>query len=112
MNIFSLGGTQFVRKSSRLPPVLVAQAPRSGPAAAWEFTVDVVIETGVRAVLLAGELVGSDGDYFKAFWQLALNAEDCRRLTLREIVSAARVEPVEVGRVVAWLESAAVSRQD
>ena len=53
------------RTPSRLPPVL--HAPELGPAEAWRRTVDTALGHGVQAVLLAGDVVDRDDDFFEAY---------------------------------------------
>ena len=64
------------RTPSRLPPDLPAR--ELGPAAAWRRTVDAAIEHEVAAVLLAGDVVDRDDDFFEAYRALE---EGVRRLT-------------------------------
>ena len=53
------------RTPSRLPPEL--HAGELGPAEAWRRTVDHALEGGVKAVLLAGDVVDRDDDFFEAY---------------------------------------------
>ena len=71
MKILAVGDIHLGRTPSRLPPELAAQARRFGPAVAWERTVEAAVEAGVRAVLLAGDVVDRDDDFFEAYGQLA-----------------------------------------
>ena len=56
------------RTPSRLPPDLSAR--ELGPAEAWGRTVATAIDEGVAAVLLAGDLVDRDDDFFEAYREL------------------------------------------
>ena len=56
------------RIPSRLPPELPAR--ELGPAAAWRRTVDAALEAEVAAVLLAGDVVDRDDDFFEAYREL------------------------------------------
>ncbi len=71
MKILAVGDIHLGRTPSRLPPELASQARRFGPAVAWERTVEAAVEAGVRAVLLAGDVVDRDDDFFEAYGQLA-----------------------------------------
>lgn len=71
MKILAVGDIHLGRTPSRLPPELAAQARRFGPAVAWERTVEAAVDAGVRAVLLAGDVVDRDDDFFEAYGQLA-----------------------------------------
>ena len=53
------------RTPSRLPAALRAQ--ELGPAEAWSRTVAAALDQGVRAVLLAGDVVDRDDDFFEAY---------------------------------------------
>ena len=64
------------RTPSRLPPDL--SASELGPAAAWRRAVDTAIDRGVQAVLLAGDLVDREDDFFEAYRALEAGV---RRLT-------------------------------
>ena len=64
------------RAPSRLPPDLSARD--LGPATAWRRTVDTAVEQEVAAVLLAGDVVDRDDDFFEAYRALE---EGVRRLT-------------------------------
>ena len=71
MKILAVGDIHLGRTPSRLPPELAAQSRRFGPAVAWERTVEAAVEAGVRAVLLAGDVVDRDDDFFEAYGELA-----------------------------------------
>ena len=71
MKILAVGDIHLGRTPSRLPDELAAQARRYGPAAAWERTVEAAVEAKVRAVLLAGDVVDRDDDFFEAYGHLA-----------------------------------------
>ena len=53
------------RTPSRLPPEL--RASELGPAEAWRRTVDAALNLDVKAVLLAGDVVDRDDDFFEAY---------------------------------------------
>ena len=53
------------RTPSRLPAELRAQ--ELGPAEAWHRTVATALDEGVQAVLLAGDVVDRDDDFFEAY---------------------------------------------
>ena len=53
------------RTPSRLPPELHAR--ELGPAEAWRRTVTAALDHGVKAVLLAGDVVDRDDDFFEAY---------------------------------------------
>ena len=71
MKILAVGDIHLGRTPSRLPPELAAQARRFGPAVAWERAVEAAVDARVRAVLLAGDVVDRDDDFFEAYGHLA-----------------------------------------
>ena len=76
MKILAVGDMHLGRTPSRLAADLLAR--ELGPAAAWRRTVDAAIEHEVAAVLLAGDVVDRDDDFFEAYRALE---EGVRRLT-------------------------------
>ena len=71
MKFLAVGDIHLGRTPSRLPPELAVEPRRFGPAVAWARTVDVAVQTGVCAVLLAGDVVDRDDDFFEAYGHLA-----------------------------------------
>ena len=68
MKILAVGDIHLGRTPSRLPSDL---SPRElGPAEAWRRTVEVALEAEVAAVLLAGDVVDRDEDFFEAYREL------------------------------------------
>ena len=70
MKILAVGDMHLGRTPSRLPQELSGQARELGPAGAWQRTVDVAIAHRVRAVLLVGDVVERENDFFEAYRQL------------------------------------------
>ncbi len=65
MKILAVGDMHLGRTPSRLSREL--RAGELGPVAAWRRTVDLALERGVKAVLLAGDVVDRDDDFFEAY---------------------------------------------
>ena len=65
VKVLAVGDMHLGRTPSRLPPEL--HAPDLGPAAAWRRTVAAAVDQGVKAVLLAGDVVDRDDDFFEAY---------------------------------------------
>ena len=78
MKILAVGDIHLGRTPSRLPDELADRARDLGPAGAWKRTVDVAIGSGVKAVLLAGDVVERENDFFEAYRELE---QGVRRLT-------------------------------
>ena len=68
MRLLAVGDIHLGRTPSRLPPEL--RASELGPAEAWRRTVDHALEHRVKAVLLAGDVVDRDDDFFEAYGAL------------------------------------------
>ena len=65
MKILAVGDMHLGRTPSRLPPELHAQD--LGPVEAWRRAVAHALDHDVRAVLLAGDVVDRDDDFFEAY---------------------------------------------
>ena len=65
LKILAVGDIHLGRTPSRLPPDL--QASELGPSEAWRRTVAAAVDQGVTAVLLAGDVVDRDDDFFEAY---------------------------------------------
>ena len=68
MKVLAVGDIHLGRTPSRLPSDLSAR--ELGPAEAWRRTVEVALEAEVAAVLLAGDVVDRDEDFFEAYREL------------------------------------------
>ena len=78
MKLLAVGDIHLGRTPSRLPMELTNRAHELGPAEAWRRAVDAAIAAGVKAVLLAGDVVENDADFFEAYRELS---QGVRRLT-------------------------------
>ena len=58
------------RQPSRLPEALPMQPSDLGPAAAWWRLVEAAVDEGVDAVLIAGDVVDREDDFFEAYADL------------------------------------------
>jgi len=63
------------RRPSRLPDALADHADDLDPAAAWRRLVQAALDRGVDALLLAGDVVDQDDDFFEAFADLRQGVE-------------------------------------
>lgn len=71
--LLCIGDIHLGRRPSRIPGNLSDYGVRAGdltPAAAWRRAVEVAIEQRVNAVVLAGDVVESDNQYFEAYGPL------------------------------------------
>ena len=65
MKVLAVGDIHLGRTPSRLPSDIPAR--ELGPAEAWRRAVNAALESGVTAVLLAGDVVDRDEDFFEAY---------------------------------------------
>jgi len=65
VKILAVGDMHLGRTPSRLPPEL--SASDLGPVEAWRRAVAHALDCGVRAVVLAGDVVDRDDDFFEAY---------------------------------------------
>ena len=75
MKILAIGDMHLGRTPSRLPPELASRAKHFGPAEAWRRAVDKALECQARAVLLAGDVVEREDDFFEAYRELSGGVE-------------------------------------
>ena len=77
MKLLGIGDIHLGRQPSRLAPELVEEVPARdpGPAAAWRLAVDFALEAEVDAVLLAGDVVEQEDDFYEAFRDLRSGVE-------------------------------------
>ena len=70
MKIIAIGDMHLGRLPSRLAPDLPDNARDYGPSGAWERAVQTALDAGVTAVLLAGDVVEREDDFFEAYREL------------------------------------------
>ncbi|WP_018875784.1 metallophosphoesterase [Thioalkalivibrio sp. ALE31] len=80
MKLLCVGDIHLGRQPSRIPPAVddAVGIAALGPAAAWRRSVDYALEQPVDAVLLAGDVVEQEDDFFEAYRDLR---EGVQRLT-------------------------------
>lgn len=72
MKLLCVGDVHLGRQPARLPAELADEirASELGPAAAWRLTVDLALRDEVDAVLLAGDVVEQEDDFYEAYGDL------------------------------------------
>ena len=72
MKLLCVGDVHLGRQPARLPAELADELKASelGPAAAWRLTVDLALRDEVDAVLLAGDVVEQEDDFYEAYGDL------------------------------------------
>ena len=95
MKLLAVGDIHLGRRPTRLPEELSHTPAELGPAAAWRLTVEFAVNENVDAVLLAGDVVESEKDFFEGFRELKAGVD---RLTAAgiEVIAVAGNHDVEV----------------
>lgn len=77
MKLLAVGDLHLGRRPSRLPGELAGgdQAARLGPAEAWRRLVDAALDERVDALVLAGDVVQGENDFFEAYHHLGQGVE-------------------------------------
>ncbi len=79
VRLLCVGDVHLGRSPGGLGPELLAElgleARAVGPRAAWERTVDLALREQVDAVLLAGDVVDAERDYFESYAVLSAGVE-------------------------------------
>jgi predicted phosphodiesterase len=70
IKLLAAGDLHLGRRPGRLPEALSGRATDFAPSEAWRRLVDCAIDESVDALVLAGDVVESDRDYFEALPQL------------------------------------------
>lgn len=70
MKLLAASDIHLGRRPSRLPEELQGRASALGPAGALKRFVDQALREGVDAVLLAGDLIEGENDFFEAYREL------------------------------------------
>ena len=72
MKLLCVGDIHLGRQPARLPAGLLDEIKASelGPAAAWRLAVDLALADEVDAVLLAGDVVEQEDDFYEAYGDL------------------------------------------
>ena len=72
MKLLCVGDIHLGRQPSRLPEGVLDElrASELGPAAAWRLAVDFALKAEVDAVLLAGDVVEQEDDFYEAYGDL------------------------------------------
>lgn len=95
MKILAVGDIHLGRTPSRLPAELAGRARDFGPGEAWRRTVESALREQVRAVLLAGDVVDRDDDFFEAYGALERGVRQLADAGV-EVVGVAGNHDVEV----------------
>lgn len=75
MKLLAIGDMHLGRLPVALPETLAAQAAELGPEVAWRRAVERALELEVDGVLLAGDVVESERDFFSGYSELRAGIE-------------------------------------
>lgn len=75
MELLCAADLHLGRQPSRVPARLRGRLAEFGPAAAWRRLVETALERRVSAVLLAGDVVDDESDFYEAFADLRAGVE-------------------------------------
>ncbi|PAU81075.1 DNA repair exonuclease [Halovibrio salipaludis] len=70
-SFLAVGDLHLGARPSRLPEELAGRSAELGTAGAWRRIVDQALEQGVDAVVLAGDVVEDEDDFFEAYRELS-----------------------------------------
>ncbi len=84
MRLLAIGDIHLGRRPTRLPEAVQEEigSPNLGPAAAWQRAVDEALRLAPAAVVLAGDVVDDNNDFYEAYADLRSGVE---RLTAHGI---------------------------
>lgn len=74
-SLLAVGDLHLGARPSRLPGALIDRSAELGTTGVWRRIVDQALERGVNAVVLAGDVVEDEDDFFEAYRELATGLE-------------------------------------
>ncbi|MYL26692.1 MULTISPECIES: metallophosphoesterase family protein [Halomonadaceae] len=74
-SLLAVGDLHLGARPSRLPDELTGRSAELGTTGVWRRIVDQALEQGVNAVVLAGDVVEDEDDFFEAYRELATGLE-------------------------------------
>ncbi len=95
MKLLAVGDIHLGRLPTRIPKDFALAHSELGPAAAWRSTVDLAIREQSSAVLLAGDVVESERDFFEGFRELKAGVAKLTEAGI-DVVAVAGNHDVEV----------------
>ena len=88
LKLLAVGDMHLGRQPSRLPEELQDRARELGPAGAWDRLVKSAIEEKVHLVVLAGDVVERENDFFEAYRELHRGVERLTKEGIRVLAIA------------------------
>ena len=88
MKLLAVGDMHLGRVPTSLPEAIAGNARALGPEAAWQRSVRLALEQNVEAVLLAGDVVDRERDFFAGYDQLRQGVEELLAAGIRVLAIA------------------------
>ncbi len=107
MKLLCAADVHLGRQPARLPEALAERARELGPAAAWRRLVELALEEHVDALLLAGDVVDQDDDFFEAYTDLRQGVERLIEAGVRVLAVAGNHDTRVLPRLVEAVEGLA-----
>lgn len=85
LTLLAVGDLHLGRSPTRLPEGLLPRVSDLGPAGAWRRIVEHAIAARVDVLVLAGDVVEQEDDYFEAYRSLASGVRDLLNANVRVI---------------------------
>ena len=104
MKLLAVGDMHLGRRPSRLPSELAHGPSELGPAAAWRHAVDHAIREKIDAVLLAGDVIESEKDFFEGFHQLKQGVDKLTATGIQVIAVAGNHDVLVLPKLADLLE--------
>ena len=95
MKILAIGDIHLGRRPSRIPQDFPLTSDELSPSAAWRQTCNLAIEKNVALVLLAGDVIESERDFFEGYRELKAGVERLADAGIR-VIAVAGNHDVEV----------------
>jgi len=95
MKILAVGDMHLGRRPSRIPEGFSRQADELSPAVAWRKSCELAIAEQVAAVLLAGDVIESERDFFEGYRELKAGVERLAAENI-QVIAVAGNHDVEV----------------
>lgn len=105
MKLLAVGDIHLGAQPSRLPEDLSGAAARLGPAEAWRRTVAAAIQYQVAGVLLAGDVVDRDFDFFEGYRELRAGLDRLHAADIALVAVAGNHDVHVLPRLAAELRS-------
>jgi len=103
--LLAIGDMHLGRPPTAIPEDLSSRRGELGPDTAWRRTVETAIEREVDAVVLAGDLVDKDRDFFVAYGQLKAGVEKLADAGIRVLAVAGNHDTEILPRLAGEIEA-------